>query len=194
MAELKFDKSRTALLMMDFQEGIVAGMPEPRRSAVLEQARAALEAARRAGIFVAYVSVRLRPGYPDVSPRNKRSSAAKEAGRLLEGTPAVEITPSLAPGDGEPLVVKRRVGAFIGSDLDVVLHSHDIATLVLTGFATSGVVLTTLRMAADMDYDLIVLEDCCGDGNPEVHRVLMESVFPTQATIAKAQDFIAALS
>jgi len=193
MADLKIDRSRTALLLMDFQEGIVAGQPEPARSAILDRARMALEAARGAGLLVVYVSVRLRPGYPDVSPRNKRSSAAKAAGRLEEGTAAVQIVSRLAPREGEPLVIKRRVGAFYGSDLEVVLRSHDIATLVLAGLSTSGVVLTTVRTAADMDYDLVVLSDCCGDPSPEVHRVLMDSVFPSQAAVVRAEDFINAL-
>ncbi len=194
MADLQIDRSRTALLLMDFQEGIVAGLPEPAGSAILDRARAALDTARGAGLLVVYISVRLRPGYPDVSPRNKRSSAAKAAGRLEEGTAAVQIVSSLAPREGEPLVIKRRVGAFFGSDLEVVLRSHDITTLVLAGISTSGVVLSTVRTAGDMDYDLVVLSDCCGDPNLEVHRVLMESVFPSQATVARAEDIVNALS
>ena len=54
-------------------------------------------------------------------------------------------------------------------------------SLVLTGIATSGVVLSTLRQAADLDYGLTVLVDACADADPEVHRVLTEKVFPRQA-------------
>jgi nicotinamidase-related amidase len=189
---LKLERSRAALLLMDFQEGILAGQSETARASLLDRTRTALEAARSAGLLVIYVSVRLRQGYADVSPRNKRSAAARAAGRLEDGTTAVQITPLLAPLEGEPLVIKRRVGAFFGSDLEVVLRSHDIATLVLAGISTSGVVLTTVRTAADMDYDLVVLSDCCADPNPDLHGVLMDSVFPSQATIACADDFVRA--
>jgi len=70
----------------------------------------------------------------------------------------------------------------------VLLRAGDIDTLVLTGIATSGVVLSTLRQAADLDYRLVVLADACLDGDQEVHRVLTEKVFPRQAdvlTVAK---------
>jgi nicotinamidase-related amidase len=76
------------------------------------------------------------------------------------------------------------VSAFAGSDLDVVLRGLGAGTLVLAGIATSGVALSTLRQAADLDYRLIVLADACLDADPEVHRVLTEKVFPRQAEVS----------
>ena len=73
--------------------------------------------------------------------------------------------------------------------------TEPIGTLVLTGIATSGVVLSTLRQAADLDYRLVVLSDGCLDADPEVHRVLTEKVFPRQAevhTVAEWEDHLAA--
>jgi nicotinamidase-related amidase len=90
------------------------------------------------------------------------------------------------------VVVKKRVSAFAGSDLDVVLRSLDASSLVLAGIATSGVVLSTLRQAADLDFGLTVLADACADQDPEVHRVLLEKVFPRQATVLTTDDWIAA--
>ena len=72
------------------------------------------------------------------------------------------------------MVTKRRVSAFAGSDLEVVLRSGEVGHLVLCGIATSGVVLSTLREAADRDYRLTVLSDLCVDPDPEVQRVLLE--------------------
>ncbi len=187
------DPNKAALLIMDYQVDTVAGYPEPQRTAVLERTGAALEVARAVGMLVVFVSVRLRAGYPDVSPRNKRSSAAKAGGRLQEGTQAVEIHPALAPRPGEPLVVKRRVGAFSYTDLELILNSHDVTTLVLCGLSTSGVVLSTVRAAGDMDYDLIVLEDCCADRQADIQEILMKKVFTTQAIVASSADFISAL-
>ena len=91
------------------------------------------------------------------------------------------------------IVTKRRVSAFTGSDLEVVLRAAGVDSLVLTGIATSGVVLSTLREAADRDYDLTVLADCCGDSDPEVHRVLTEKVFPRQAEVTTVADWEARL-
>jgi nicotinamidase-related amidase len=67
-----------------------------------------------------------------------------------------------------------------------MLRANGIETLILTGIVTSGVVLSTLRHAADADYRLLVVGDCCSDGDEEAHRVLLEKVFPRQATITTA--------
>jgi len=64
---------------------------------------------------------------------------------------------------------------------------------VLAGIATSGVVLSTVRHAADADYRIVVVADCCGDADAEVHRVLTEKVFPRQARVANGVEMIAAL-
>jgi nicotinamidase-related amidase len=85
------------------------------------------------------------------------------------------------------------VSAFAGTDLDMILRANGIETLVLAGIATSGVVLSTLRHAADADYKVVVAEDCCADRDPEVHRVLTEKVFPRQATIVKVEAVVGAL-
>ncbi len=89
------------------------------------------------------------------------------------------------------MVTKRRVSAFTGSDLGVLLRGLGAGTLVLTGIATSGVVLSTLREAADLDYRLIVLADACLGADPEVHRVLTEKVFPRQADVRNIADWAA---
>jgi nicotinamidase-related amidase len=96
----------------------------------------------------------------------------------------------VAPRSGEVIVAKRRVGAFSTTDLETILRAQGITSLVMCGIATSGVVLSTVRWAADMDYELVVVEDCCADGDDEVHRVLTQKVFPRQARVVSAQDII----
>ncbi|WP_302847300.1 cysteine hydrolase family protein [Arthrobacter sp. ok362] len=78
---------------------------------------------------------------------------------------------------------QRRVSAFTGSDLEVLLRSAAAEHIVLAGITTSGVVVSTVRQAADMDYRITVLEDACADPDTEVHRVLMDEVFPRQAVV-----------
>jgi nicotinamidase-related amidase len=143
---------------------------------------------------VIYVVVRFRPGYPEVSDRNLLFRGLKVAGRFGEGTPGAEIHAQVAPQPTEVIVTKRRVGAFSTTDLESVLRAHQVTCLVLLGMTTSGVVLSTVRWAADTDYALIVLEDCCADGDEEVHCVLMHKVFPRQATVVQAQAFLQALA
>jgi nicotinamidase-related amidase len=183
---------RDALLIMDVQQGIVQRFGDDR--ALLEHLATAIAAARTAGIPVIYVVVRFRKGYPEVSARNRAFAALRgTAIPMDEASPAMAIHPAVAPQDGDIVVTKRRVGAFTGSDLDVVLRALQVDGLVLTGIATSGVVLSTLRAAADMDFRCTVLTDCCADGDPEVHRVLTTKVFPRQAAVLTVEEWQAGL-
>jgi nicotinamidase-related amidase len=156
-----------------------------------ERLSRAITAARAADIAVVYVRVGFRPGHPEISARNRTFSAIAGSGRLAEGSPDAEIHPAVTPRPGEAVVTKRRVSAFTGSDLEVLLRGLGAGTLVLTGIATSGVVLSTLRQAADLDYRLIVLEDACLDADPEVHQVLTQKVFPRQADVTTVAEWAA---
>jgi nicotinamidase-related amidase len=180
----------TALLVMDVQNSIVERFAD---ATVLDRAAEAVAAARGAGVPVIYVRVAFRPGYPEVSPRNKSFAALRDGGGLADDD-ARAIHPAVAPEPGEVVVTKRRVSAFAGSDLDVVLRAGAVEELVLCGIATSGVVLSTLRAAADLDFGLTVLRDACADSDPEVHRVLMDKVFPRQAEVVDVTDWAAALA
>lgn len=176
------DREHTALLIMDYQNEVVArfGAANP---GLLERAESVLGAASSVGLPIIYVVVRFRAGYPEISPRNPSFARIREAGTLREGTPGAEIHPQVAPRPEDVIVVKRRVGAFSTTDLETVLRAQGLTTLILLGIATSGVVLSTVRWAADMDYNLIVVEDCCADSDEEVHRVLTQKVFPRQALV-----------
>lgn len=191
--EFTIKPERTALLVMDYQNDIVGMLPEDARTALVERAGIVLKEARQARILIIYVVVRFRPGYPEVNLQNKLFSSLKESGRLLEGTPGAEIDPRLAPQPGDIVVTKRRVGAFSTTDLETILRSRNISRLVLFGISTSGVVLSTVRWAADMDYSLVVVSDLCADRDPEVHRVLMDKVFPWQATVVTSKELLKVL-
>jgi nicotinamidase-related amidase len=192
MAEqLSIDRTRSAVLIMDYQAAVVAGFATD-HEALTKRAAQVLTDARRAGLKIIYIVVNFRPGYPEVSPRNVNFNAVRQSGRFIAEA-GTEVHPGVAPQPGDITVVKHRVGGFPGTDLDMILRSNDIETLVMFGIATSGVVLSTLRHAADADYRLVVLKDCCSDRDPEVHRVLVDKVFPRQATVITAAEFIAAL-
>jgi len=190
---LVLDRAHTAVLIMDYQNDIVAGVAA-NYPQLLDKAAGVLAAARQASLPVIYVVVRFRPGYPEVSARNKIFSGMKQIGRLLDGTPGADIHPRVAPQAAEVIVTKRRVGAFSTTDMETVLRAQNVTTLVLLGIATSGVVLSTVRWAADADYEMIVLEDCCADADAEVHRVLTQKVFPRQTTVVQSAEFLQALA
>jgi nicotinamidase-related amidase len=186
---LHVDRAKTAVLVMDYQQAIVGMVAASEQAPLLERARSVLDAARAASIPVIYVVIGFRPGYPDISPNNAAFGTVLKTGAFTLGDPKADVHPGVSPQSGDLTVVKKRVSAFAGSDLEVVLRSKGIDTLVLMGIATSGVVLSTVRQAADGDYKLVVLSDCCADRDPEVHRCLIEKVFPRQATIMSGEEF-----
>ncbi|MGC0421053.1 cysteine hydrolase family protein [Embleya sp. AB8] len=180
----------SALLVMDVQHATVARVPDP--DYVPRVARA-IAAARDAGIPVLHVVIGFRAGHPDIHPANSLF-AALPTGAFTADDANAAIHPDVVPLPGESVVTKKRVSAFAGSDLELLLRSGRIEHLVLAGIATSGVVLSTVRQAADLDYRLTVLSDGCADADPEVHRVLLDKVFPRQAEISTIDDWAKSLA
>ena len=134
--------------------------------------------------------MRFRNGYPEVCHRNKGFSLLKNSERLIEGSDGAEIHSSVEPLYDELIITKRRVGAFSTTELETILRAKGITTLVLFGVSTSGVVLSTVRWAADMDYSLFVVSDASADQDNEVHRVLVEKVFQKQATVMTTSELL----
>jgi len=168
--ELSISREKTAVIIMDYQNRQLGSFPEDFRKEILQRANEVLAKARYAGIPVIYVEV----------VRGER-------------TPETQIHPAVGPKSGEIVLTKRRVGPFSTTSLDEVLKKQGIDTLVLMGISTSGCVLSTVRCAADMDYKMIVLSDCCADRDTDVQRVLMQKVFPRQASVVTSEQFLQAL-
>ncbi|WP_184547099.1 cysteine hydrolase family protein [Mucilaginibacter sp. FT3.2] len=177
----------TALLVMDMQTVIVGMLPN--NTELLSLVANAIDNARHRKIPVIYVRVGFRQGTPEISRNNKMFAATKERIGNTNMDDFLNIHPDIAPLAEEIIVTKRRVSAFTGSDLEVVLRALNIQHVVLTGIATSGVVLSTLREAADKDYRITVLADCCADNDEEVHRVLTTKVFPRQADVISLAEW-----
>lgn len=193
-ANVAIDAKSTALLLIDLQNFIFQGyLPAASAPAVLERTKFLLAAARESGMLVVHVVVSYRPSHLEVSPRNKVFGALRAGRGLPAGSPQVEIHPQVAPSGDEPVVVKHRVGAFAGTDLETILRSSDIKTIMLAGIATSGAILSTVRYAFDIDYGIIVAKDCCADRDENVHRALMDVVFEQQAEVLTADQIVGAL-
>lgn len=179
----------TAVLLMDLMPIVVptfGGDDE-----LLANAAKAAEHARTSGMSVIHVRLRFRDGYPEVEPTNKIFGPLSENMDFTEDNPDTSVHEAVRAESSDILVTKRRVSAFSGSDLDLVLRARGVHKVVLAGVATSGVVLSTLRQAADLDYQVAVLADACADGDPEVHAVLLGKVFPQQADVLTTDEWIA---
>jgi nicotinamidase-related amidase len=181
-APAPLDPARAALLLMDFQPGILGGIADA--EGLVARAAAARATARKAGMRIAYVRVAFTgQDYAAIPSHNKTFRGLAASRYLTDGTPVTDIHPGLAPEPDDIVVTKTRFGAFSTTNLAGFLNPHRIDTLFFAGVSTSGVVLSTLRDAADRDYRLFVLADCCADPHPDVHRVLLEHVFPHQADV-----------
>ncbi len=171
MAEqLSIDNGKTAVLIMDYQNRQLSNFSEEFQEEILGKANAVLAEARNRSIPVIYVEV----------VRGER-------------TPEREIHSAITPKSGELVLTKSRTGPFSTTNLDEVLKKQGAETLVILGISTSGCVLTTVRWGADIDYKLVVLSDCCADQDEEVHRVIMEKLFPRQATVITSEQLLEAL-
>lgn len=177
------DPRRTALLVMDYQNGIVGMLGEP--DDLLSRAADAIALVRRAGAHVGYVRVAFEDAdlaaFPPTSGMGQRVSASGKA--LHNDSPTTAVHERVAPQNGGIVVRKTRVGAFSTTDLDEQLREHDVDTLILAGISTSGVVLSTVRDASDRDYRVLVLADATADPDADVHEFLIERIFPRQADV-----------
>ena len=182
------DLNHAVVLCMDLHTSIVSIYTKGQEDNYLDRVARVQAAARQRGIPVIHVQVGFRPGLPEISDRNLLFSAIKSSSQwqqLFIG-PGGAIHPRVAPQGNEIVVTKHRGSAFTGTDLEMILRAQAIDTLVLMGIATSGVVLATLLHAADADYRVAVVSDCCLDRDPEVHVCLVEKYFPLMATVVDA--------
>lgn len=193
MGNIQLDKESTALLIADFYAEMMTTVPHAVERGVVEKTVALQRAARDAGILLCYCATVFRPEYPEIGARNKTFGARKASGQPAVFDPVSIIHPAVRPAEGEVVVGKHRVNALYGTGLDVVLRANDIRNLIILGYATSGVVLSTLRYASDLDFNLFVVEDCCSDSDPEVHSFLTGRIFPRQAEVVQSSEVIAAL-
>jgi nicotinamidase-related amidase len=187
-ADITLDPAHTAVLSMDLQAGVVSVYVKD--DGLLARAADVIASGRRAGAAIVHVKVGLRPNVPEASPRNAFLSAVKASiphQRFFQNESGA-IHPAVAPAESDVIVTKSRVSAFAGTDLDLLLRAQDRHTLVVFGVATSGVVLSTVLQAADLDYRVLVVSDCCADNDHELHDALVQKALPRQATVVSADE------
>ena len=199
---LEIDKRHTALLAMDFENDIVhpdgafkdfgfAKMVADNN--VLDKTAQLLAAARSADLTVIYISVKFRPGYPERPANAGLWQGLHAATALVEGTWGAEIHDKVAPQAGEAVVTKRGVSAFNASDLDQILRTKRIGTLLLAGVATNFVVEGTAPQACDLGYDTVIVGDCCASVSQEAHDASLTVAMPILSTISNLDEVLAAL-
>ncbi len=191
MSELlsTLDPRRTAFLTLDVQTALVGFYA---KEDFLGAVRSLLACARNLNATVIHVKVGFRPGFPEVSERNRLfSSLAKnpDYAKMLN-TELFNLHPALGVRLEEPVVAKSRISAFEGTDLEVLLRSKGIDTLVLFGIITSGVVLSTALEAMDQDYRVLIVRDACADSDPELHACLLDRLLAKRTDVVTTAQVV----
>jgi nicotinamidase-related amidase len=191
---VEVDLNHTAVVIMDYQTVGLAAVPREAPQ-LLERAARLLTAARAVKLPIIHVAIEFRPGHPEIHGRNVALvMGIRKRELFVEGASGTEIHPSVAPEPGDIVLKKRRISAFSTSELDLVLRAQDTHTLVLLGVATSGVLLSTVRQAFDLDYQMIVVVDCCADMDSDLHEILISKVIGRMAKVVTAEALLEALA
>jgi nicotinamidase-related amidase len=198
------DPGHTALVVVDMQHdfcepggafdrlGIDLSMYPP----MIPRLAQLISAARAADVPVIYIQMTVLPGRRSESPAQIRfnlrmhlESHGESAPLLytIEGTPGHAIISKLAPEAGDLIVRKYRSSGFWGTNLDLLLRSNGIETVIMTGCTTEGCVESTARDALFNDYYVVVPEDCVASDDPRQHEaslLLMRHRFDVVASAA----------
>ena len=151
-----------------------------------------LAAARSAGSTVVYTRVAWQPGLADLVVNSPILSIVQQSGCLVEGSELAKILPDLTPADGDVVVTHQRVGGFSSSQLDVVLRSRGIDTILFAGVATNFSVEGTARQASDLGYRTVIVSDACSAADEATHQASLASL-GLLAEIVTSAEAISAL-
>jgi nicotinamidase-related amidase len=152
-----------------------------------------LDAARRAGSTVIYTRVAWQPGLADLIANSPILQIVQQSGCLVEGSDKAKIVDGLTPQDTDLVVTHQRVGGFSASQLDHLLRSRGIDTVLFTGVATNFSVEGTARQASDLGYRTVIVTDACSAADPATHDASIASL-GLLAEITTSAEVLEALS
>ena len=189
METLRLDPAKTALVLIDLQNGIVSAPAVPHSSAdVIANARLLAEAFRKQGGTVVFVRVDMANflNLPvDIPARDPRAPALPPS--------ASELVPDAGFTSGDLLITKRHWGAFAGTELEQSLRKRGIDTVVLGGISTNIGVESTARQGTGLGFAFVIVEDACSARDADAHRYSFDKIFPRLGRVRKTQEVVAAL-
>lgn len=196
----------TALLVVDMQNDFLspggardkAGKLVPAEfRPVIERTSRVVQGARQARVPVVYVQNTWLPGHRSVSSAwirfMERRSYPEGSEHTVDGTWGQRIIDGLAPHAGDIVVKKWRSSAFQGTELDLILRSNRIESVLVAGVVTQACVESTARDAAFLDYHVVVLRDCVHGGDRELHQASLQ-VMASRFDLVDSEDILRAWS
>jgi len=199
----KTPSNECAIIVVDMQHDYCspgyyidqAGYNVKRLREPVERVQRVLSVARRGGLHVIYTrhGDMRDSGEPSITNRESKVTAPPYPRSAAQGEPGWEIVPELAPNARDYVIEKSTTSAFVSGELDRVLRSKGIRHLALCGNTIDICVHSTLRAADDLDYECVLLADCCGALNDGLHTWAIETVKIENGvlgTVASAQEFV----
>jgi nicotinamidase-related amidase len=166
---------RTALVIVDLQNGVLARPTTPHTAHdVISRSADLADAFRAHDLPVVLVRYTSAADGSDGTPG--RTDMPRQSRAMPEGWDAV--VPDLAGHPEDIVVAKRNWGSFYGTDLDLHLRRRGITQIVLTGIATSIGVESTARAAHEHGYHVTLATDAMTDISPEAHNHTVQRIFP----------------
>lgn len=185
---LKLDSKKTALVLIDLQNGIVSRDTKPYTPGeVMERSRMLADGFRSKGAPVVYVRVLMS---------DFLSLPADEVMNLPKDIPSVasEIAEAAGMQNGDVLITKRHWGAFAGTNLELGLRDRGVETVVLCGIATNMGVESTLRQGTGLGFAFVTVEDACSTFSQEMQDFAFTAIFPRLSNVRKTQQVLEALA
>lgn len=199
--ELKelIDPSHSALLVIDVQndschpDGHYAktGKDISLRQKAAHNVAEFIERVRRVKVPIIYTKASHSRWDQSVTRLKRRDGARIEA--CMEGTWGADFY-AVWPIEGEAVILKHRYSAFKGTDLDTILRSQGITTLIVTGGGTQACVESTVRDAYEFDYDVVVVSDCCGTPALDEHEPALRRMARLCGRVAESRELLGAWS
>ena len=195
------DPRHTAVLVIDMQndycheEGALAkqGKRVTENQAIVPALLGFLDEARKAGVPVLHVGMQLSDwnmSGPTLETRT-RSKEAVEYPICQAGTWGSEFYRAV-PQPGEPVVAKHRYSAFIGTDLDTMLRSKGIKTIIVTGVSTNICVQSTATDGYMLDYYTVILSDCTAGSSLDAHEAALKNFRIFFGMVATSEEVVSA--
>ena len=187
---LSLDAASTALVLIDLQNGIVAGATAPYAAHdVVSRGIALAKRFRERRALV--VLVRVDPG-PNFVLMPRPTVDVPPPPRTMTPDWAT-IVSALGPDASDVVVTKHQPNAFYSTDLEVHLARRGIRTIVLGGISTNIGVEATARAAHERGFDQVFVSDAMTARDEELHRMAVTKFFPTIGRVRTTQEVVDAL-
>jgi nicotinamidase-related amidase len=191
MTTISLDATSTALVVIDLQHGI-AGMPTVPHAGADVVSRAARIAAYFREHHAVVVLVNVDPGPAGLLFPLPITDIERPPMRPTPGWS--DLVSELGAADTDIRVTKHQPGAFYGTDLETQLRRRNIGTIVLCGISTNVGVEMTARVAFELGFNIVFVEDAMAARDAEIHTMATTKYFPTIGRVRSTEEVLAAFS